>query len=126
MNPVRPFGWSSAENGKARIEKAGTRGGHTRDLAPSRRPCNANQKLTIASVSGLTAGLYLGRCQEPLRRPITNVQFARAAAACPAGFLAGRGSALNATAPAEPRRSGASSCSRKRRRNGLSDERRKG
>src|SRR5262245_51177841 len=30
MNPVWPLGWRSAENGKARIEVAGTYGGHAR------------------------------------------------------------------------------------------------
>src|SRR5262245_8652708 len=31
MNPVWPLGWSSAENGKARIKDAGTHGGHASD-----------------------------------------------------------------------------------------------
>src|SRR5262245_44275228 len=37
MNPIRSLGRSSAEKGKARIEEAGTQGGHASDLAQSQQ-----------------------------------------------------------------------------------------
>ena len=45
MNPVRPLGWGSAENGKAGVEEAGTHSGHAGDLARSQRAAQCNARL---------------------------------------------------------------------------------